>query len=210
MDIIGMIQSVFGFGKSVLDRILQKEKLINDPKIQDNKSSVDQTKNSDDNKKEVANAEKTGDISEIIKRAGIIIFALVLLSGCAQTYVPVINHDRVASFDGNIQNSGIVGVCMSGGFIVSDKVFIKYNGLIEKYGDKFVPVLKKDFGLTPSKNTALLKTRNGKQPTPWVGDSNRTYYNMTSEAMVHFLDMNDWENSGIKPKSFIDKVKDVL
>lgn len=212
MDIVGLIKQAFEFGASIFKRITQQEAELNKPEIKENAEAKEQTKNTDDNEKAVADAIKTGDVTDIAKRAGIILLLAsslgcsVICVGCAKTYVPTISHSQQPSFDGNQQNSGIIGVSVAG-FVVTEKVYNKYNALIDIYGYKFSPVLTRDHGIVATNcHTFKIKNKHGVF-TPWQGDINKKYYIMTAEAMVNYLDMNDWQKSGIKAPSIIDKIK---
>jgi hypothetical protein len=80
--------------------------------------------------------------------------AALLLSGCS-TVVQQQVQAQAASWDGNAQNSGVLGV-VDGGYHVTAKFVARYNGLVKVYGhstlkDKspiFTPPLEQGAGLT--------------------------------------------------------------
>jgi hypothetical protein len=109
---------------------------------------------------------------------------LWFLTSCT-TIAPKPVHDRVASYDGSYQNSGVLSA-VEGGFIVTPKFRDRYNALIELYGSEFTPDLQKDEGMS-KRNVDFF---------------------IDSEHMVKFLDMNQWKKAGRKPKGLIDKVRD--
>lgn len=104
-----------------------------------------------------------------------------LLGGCASTVVPdpVPISDSTA-FDGAEQNAGIVAVLEDGNFLVTPRVRVRYNTLIEEYGDRFLPVLIKDTGI-------ILR--------PGIDG-----YVMTPEAMASYATMVQWRRMGRAPQ----------
>lgn len=87
---------------------------------------------------------------------------LLLISSCANV-TPVVESSKVPDFDGNELNGGIVFQYTSvgsdgdekkeGGYQITPRARERYNAYIEKYGERFLPPIKKDFGVTPSKFT---------------------------------------------------------
>lgn len=74
------------------------------------------------------------------------LLAFAFFAGCT-TVTPDAPVDKVASWDGNIQNSGYVGRTPDGSVIISANARERYNALIEQYGNRFLPPLAKDAGL---------------------------------------------------------------
>lgn len=109
---------------------------------------------------------------------------LWFFTGCS-TVVPTPVTDKVASYDGGTQNSGVLE-SVQGGFIVTPKFRDRYNALIADYGSDFSPALKEDEG---------------------IRKENANFF-IDSEHMVKFLDMNKWKKSGRKPKGLIEKVRE--
>ena len=139
------------------------------------------------------------------------ILVLLLTVSCARTYVPVYVSDKVASFDGNAQNSGIIGVLKEGGFLVTERFHARYVALGELYGDSFTPALKPGEGCVPVSGFRFeIKDPKTKAYIPFVGDADRLYYAITAEAMVKHLNMSDMKKNGIEPKGVWGKVKDKL
>jgi hypothetical protein len=48
----------------------------------------------------------------------------------------------VASWDGGVQNSGLIGKDGPGNFLITEHARERYNGLIGRYGRCYVPPLK--------------------------------------------------------------------
>ena len=86
----------------------------------------------------------------------LIIFIFYFVVGCATITNPtpdIINCD-VIGYDNGQQNAGIIQTYTffnNGekieGFIITENAKIKYNTLIEKYGNRFIPELKKNDGI---------------------------------------------------------------
>lgn len=92
-------------------------------------------------------------------RANSLILILVLMTGCFGTVKPVKVTPQQASFDGTNQNSGVVSFDKVNhvGEVTPDWR-LKYNGLIETYGDRFIPWLVKDYGLISKPNGNWIAT----------------------------------------------------
>ena len=96
------------------------------------------------------------------------------LAGC-NTVIPGTVPSASASFDGNVQNSGIVEA-RAEGFVVTPHFRDRYNALIAVYGRDFAVPLRVDDGLT----------HNGQ----WVIDR---------QHLSQFLEMSAWSRAGLKP-----------
>jgi hypothetical protein len=78
------------------------------------------------------------------------------------------------SWDGNVRNSGFTnwhtndtGIIYG---VLTPHARDRYNGLIEQYGDRFTPPLKRDYGII----------------------NNQTNFFITSEGLYNFIKMNRW------------------
>jgi hypothetical protein len=91
----------------------------------------------------------------------------VLLVGC--TVTPKIVRPSVASFEGNVQNSGVVCLLPDGGAIVVPHWRERYNAMVPVFGKGFYPPLVLDRGIT---------------------DSTNGEYRVTAEALANFGKMN--------------------
>lgn len=131
------------------------------------------------------------------------------LTGCGalstvhQTY----QDDTVASFDGNEQNSGIIGIYADkddGGYLVSDGFRARYVWMAKKYGKDFDPPISPDYpGLRPEKSpTVVLCVEHQPGKTyVWHARPGKTYWNIDFEGMTYFLDLNSKSENAIrKPK----------
>ena len=87
----------------------------------------------------------------------------------------------VIGYDNGQQNAGIIQTYTffnNGekieGFIITENAKIKYNTLIEKYGNRFIPELKKNDGIIN------------------ININNKIYYFISAQYMVKFADMVDY------------------
>ena len=113
----------------------------------------------------------------------LIIFIFYFVVGCATITNPtpdIINCD-VISYDNGQQNAGIIQTYTffnNGekieGFIITENAKIKYNTLIEKYGNRFIPELKKNDGIIN------------------ININNKIYYFISAQYMIKFADMVDY------------------
>lgn len=119
--------------------------------------------------------------AEKVLRALLVVIWLALavwiLTGCTLTVHPDRVETTEASYDGNVQNSGIV-MSTENGFLVTDHFRDRYNALIETYGRDFAPPLKKDAGMSR------------------VGEDR---WLLTKQRWVDFDLMNSWRKAGLKP-----------
>lgn len=97
------------------------------------------------------------------------------LCGCLSWTNPtpdIINSDTISYDEYGNQTSGIISVSNDKtGFIVTKHFIDRYNSMIEKYGKKFVPELKKEQGVSKIDNTK--------------------FYFISNQSMGYFLTMND-------------------
>lgn len=104
---------------------------------------------------------------------------LFAVSACSTTVTPDRVESKEASFDGNEQNSGIIGPAEGGGFLVTPHFRSRYNALIDAYGEDFAPALREDAGLV-------------RTPAGWRIDR---------QHMIYFLTMNQWRKARLAPVS---------
>lgn len=100
-----------------------------------------------------------------------------LLSGCG-TVRPEPVTDAVASFDGNMQNSGFLRFNEDGSGLITARARERYNALIALYGSRFLLPLKTDEGIAPG-------------PTPDT-------HTLDAQHLVHFATMNQWHKNAPK------------
>ena len=96
---------------------------------------------------------------------------LALMSSGCTTVTPKIVESPGASWDGTNQNNGFLGWTTNGCGRLTPHARARYNGLIEVYGQKFLPPLTADYGITP-------------------GDAGEFIF--TPEALADFVRMNRW------------------
>ncbi len=83
------------------------------------------------------------------------IMLLLLIFGC--TVRPRVVRNSQASFDGNEQNSGLIGEDSDGNAIITAHARDRYNSLMDDYGKAFSPPVNRDDGIVAtSTNTYLL------------------------------------------------------
>lgn len=107
----------------------------------------------------------------------VLLVAMVLASGCTNTITPnkVVTHQ--AAFSGNEANGGFLGFTVNGEGVLTERAVAKYNALIDMYGDKFIPPIYRNFGITAFTNTTSI---------------------ITKEALSDFILMNQWNKNGKK------------
>lgn len=92
-----------------------------------------------------------------------------LAVGCT-TVVPDKTEAKQPSFDAGGQNSGFLGFDATGNGIITEHARQRYDGLITRYGSRFIPQIDKDNGLT----------------------STNANWRITPQALVNFETMNTW------------------
>lgn len=86
---------------------------------------------------------------------GVLAVAGIVSSGC--TVAPKVVTNSQASFDGNKQNSGLLGYDEAGNGIFTSHARDRYNALIDQFGKSFKPPIERDSGIVAtSTNTFLL------------------------------------------------------
>lgn len=90
---------------------------------------------------------------------GLALSLAAISGGCTVAPRPVRNAQ--ASFDGDQQNSGLIGYDAQGRRIISRHALERYNALIARYGAKFTPPLQPNAELLflTSTNTAILNAQ---------------------------------------------------
>ena len=107
--------------------------------------------------------------------------ALLIAVGCSTTVTPDQVQSNGASFDGGQRNSGFQGWTTNNNIpfaMLSTNAYQRYNALIDIYGDKFLPPVKKDHGII----------------------SNQTNYLITLEGLSDFGTMNRWHHNDYPKK----------
>jgi hypothetical protein len=105
---------------------------------------------------------------------------VVMLSGCALVQPDIIHtiptENMTPSYDGNERNSGILSA-EPYGFKVTPNFVKRFKVMADKYSSRFT--------VTPDVDKHVTKTADGN-------------YIIDRQGMVMFLDMNQWEKSGIR------------
>jgi hypothetical protein len=109
------------------------------------------------------------------------VVALALLLTACGTQIPPLVESTTASFDGKVQDSGVIAL-VPGGQLVTPHWRDRYNGMIALYGGRFIPPLQTDDGILPASpgNTA-------------------TQYFIDNEHAVKFDQMNEWRKAAALP-----------
>lgn len=109
----------------------------------------------------------------------LLVGCLIFSAGCWKTFAPPPVKPAGASFDNGERNSGFYGFVTNNGVpygLISTNARNRYNELIYKYKGKFIPPLKKDYGIS----------------------DNKTNYLITLEALSKFATMNRWRKEESK------------
>ena len=94
-----------------------------------------------------------------------LLWVLILsIFGCAhtETVTPRVVESQGASYDAGERNSGIIGFVNCGEarcVLVTPHFRDRYNGLIATYGQRFVPPIGKDYGVTDTGTNLFLLTK---------------------------------------------------
>lgn len=104
--------------------------------------------------------------------------ALLSLGLAACTVTPKRVTDSTPSFDGAVRNSGFIGFDAAGNGILTPLARERYNLLIAEFGQRYLPPLRPDAGITPtSTNTYLI----------------------APQYLVDFREMNRWRKAKPTP-----------
>ena len=129
-----------------------------------------------------------------------VVLGALFLTGC--TVVPPIKPSDKPSFDGNDRNSGMIGVLPDNDVLVTNFFRANFDGLAAKYAKSFAtPPTDADILPMPSGQT-LFTIKDPKNKGKWVqyaAKPGKSYYEVNAQNLVKYLDMADWENSGITP-----------
>ena len=108
---------------------------------------------------------------------------MVILSSCCscvQTIAPAPVVSQEASWDGSEKNSGFLGWTTNSGVVygmLTPHAKDRYNGLIDIYGNKFIPPIKKNYGIIDNFTNS------------WI----------TLEGLQDFAKMNRWKKGSATP-----------
>lgn len=105
----------------------------------------------------------------------IIVFCSVTYSGCATVKRELVVATQ-PSWDGTNQNSGFIGFTNGNYGIITSNLVERQKLLIKKYGDKFLPPIKENDGLTAIP----------------------PYFTISPEALERLIRMNRWHKTGVK------------
>jgi hypothetical protein len=100
---------------------------------------------------------KSADIVIGYVLLALVVWICMLLGGCAGTVRPTLVTSAQASWDGNRQNSGLIGRDTAGNFILTPHAHDRYVALVSLYATNFNPKLTPEPGLSQtSTNTFLM------------------------------------------------------
>lgn len=107
---------------------------------------------------------KNSPSNELIKDA--IMFGFVLgctvslliagIIGCTSTIRPKAPVATQASWDGGVQNSGFIGFDAAGNGVLTAHTRDRYNALMDRYGNHFLPPVKAGDGITATATNTFL------------------------------------------------------
>lgn len=109
----------------------------------------------------------------------ILLSSVLLLAGC--TVIPKWGAPRVASWDGNEQNSGLLGQLPDRSGVITDHAKARYVVLCGQYGGKFAPPVLGNEGLTV-----------------WSNAPAGPVWRIDAEHLAKFGDMSRWKREGVK------------
>lgn len=124
-----------------------------------------------------------GNIAAGILLAVTLIELALWITGCTvrqQTVSPPAIVSTQASFDGNVQNSGVIGPDGIGGFYVTPHFVQRYDSLLVKYGERLSPPMKSG-------------DRTGIKAAPV------DRFQVTAEMIARFRTMNLWRKAEAGP-----------
>jgi len=98
----------------------------------------------------------------------LLIYGLSLSTFTACHTTPRINNHKEAGFDGNEQNSGIIGFTPQGGLEITESAKTRYMSFVEQYGARLIPSIKGEFGLTKLSNGNYELTAQGAEAWRWM------------------------------------------
>ncbi|HEY1791548.1 MAG TPA: hypothetical protein VGG34_01405 [Opitutaceae bacterium] len=118
------------------------------------------------------------------------------LSACTNTVHQAPVPSTQPSFDGDVQDSGIVADLPDGSYVVTASFLARYNRLIATYGNAktadgspiFTPALAANAGVEPLNPATILTLYQG-----------RGAYIMTAEAMDNMVVLSRLKKRGFKP-----------
>lgn len=105
-----------------------------------------------------------------------IAFSFLMLSGCTSTVVPPAIVDVQPSWDGNQQNSGLLGFDADGFGLITEHARDRYNALSEIYGGHYSPPNLSGAGLSDSGTNGVIR--------------------IDKEHLVRFATMQRWKKEG--------------
>ena len=110
------------------------------------------------------------------------VLCVLLFTACG-TVIPNTVQANVASYDGGVQNSGLLSMTTNStgavtGAIITPHARDRYNALIPVYGTNFFPALKFDEGITPAPPN----------------------FRIDAQHLVEFMRMNRWHHQALNPQ----------
>lgn len=107
-----------------------------------------------------------------------ILLSSVLLAGC--TVIPKWGAPKVASWDGNAQNSGLIAQLPDHSAIITARANARYMALATDYGWKFNPHI------------------DGTEAVPYTNSTTVYTYRLDAEHLADFAIMSRWKHQGVK------------
>lgn len=139
------------------------------------------------------NVKRRSERVESLQRgivAAVVAVLCLLIVGCSGTVTPKPIRDAMPSWDGTNQNSGLQGWTVDGRIVVSSHWLERYNALIDVYGSRFTPSIKRDAGVAIAPD-GLTLWKKGNQVGVTRGD-----YFVDPQHWVYMVTMNRWRKEG--------------
>ncbi len=108
--------------------------------------------------------------------AVVAVFVIWAVIGCTSTVIPKTVHATQPAFEGNVSNSGFLGFNKDGSGRITLAARVRYNSLIQLYGNRFTPPVQADAGITATADS--------------------TVYTLNGEGIVRFMTMSRWRREG--------------
>lgn len=79
-------------------------------------------------------------------KCSLIALSIAILCSCG-SLTPTVREPQSPSYDGNSATSGIIGFMPDGSLEISKNGRDRFNGLVDKFGGRFMPPLARDYGI---------------------------------------------------------------
>lgn len=115
-----------------------------------------------------------------MKFAKTLLVSLTLAFLVACTVIPGTPRAKVASWDGNEQNSGLIAVLPDRSGIITSRAEARYTTLAYEYGSRFSPPAQ------------------GNEAVPYTNSATVYTFKLDAEHLANFGIMSMWKRKGVK------------